>query len=1034
MQGWRIMAGALCAALLGLFPDLAHAATAAYIIGPPNEFVSDGKEWSFAAPQTEFQATHPDASTVLIDFETWHLRFASAPADTLLPGNYEDTLRTHRGRTPGLDVSGESRGCNVAIGWFRVHEVVYSDTTVVRFAADFLQYCDGMPPIFGAIRFNSDVPLHRDQPYARAVGRLVAAEGDTVTLDGSSSFDRVSTVSHRWAQTSGPPVFDATSAPELTFTAPPVPPGGADLRFALTVMDSEGNSDVIPVELHVFDETDPRTRFRMDSERYDYIGQGRVYTYDEANSVMIGSITYGYPDYLDEAGLQINIEGRERWRLVLAMPKGQALAPGVQGIVQRYPFRTPDRPGINFSGEGRGCNRISGWFEIIEVEVVGSTVNKLAADIRHTCADIDTSFFGPLRFNSSVPFDRDVVYAVADRDVTLQEGQPLVLNGSASYSHDAPISSYSWTQVAGPTAIIADPNAAMTPVTLPAVPLEGLELEFSLRIADSQGRERTDAVTVRVRSKRAKQDYLLVESDHPYDWVGKGLSLLFTADQSVFTVGRGEHNGIDFSTRGGEQTASLDLAAPFSLPLLPGRYDNAAKYSSGSGSTPHMNYAQLSSACGNISGWFNVISLIEAGDGSIDTAAIDLEQHCEYRQYATFARLRINVAPDNEAHADAGSDQYVAEGTEGTLDGTASTGGKAPVAKYAWSQVYSPNLTTVALTGANTANPTFTAPALTSGRSREEYRFALNVTDEAGFTDRDVVAITVVRDVTDTDGDGAFDFEDAYPANANESANSDGDAFGDNADTDDDNDGVMDSADLFRTNPAEHADFDGDGKGDNSDEDDDEDRKTDIWERYPPNGDGNKDGIPDERQFEVLSGTDGYGNVMTAEATPPALMRYADAGSFFAELPEAYEQHLERAMQYRVDVPRGQAGEIVLWHGGATYDSYFGYTSGWIYFASFYAFTFDGACGAELFEDRIVVHVVDGGCGDVDGTADGIVRHHGAPARLIERPRGDVPSDEEPSGGGGGSPAPLLLAVLALLGISRRLVFTIQRSAIGPSP
>ena len=49
--------------------------------------------------------------------------------------------------------------------------------------------------------------------------------------------------------------------------------------------------------------------------------------------------------------------------------------------------------------------------------------------------------------------------------------------------------------------------------------------------------------------------------------------------------------------------------------------------------------------------------------------------------------------------------------------------------------------------------------------------------------------------VTDSDGDGFFDFEDAFPEDPSESLDTDMDGIGDNADTDDDGDGVDDGRD-----------------------------------------------------------------------------------------------------------------------------------------------------------------------------------------------------------------------------------------------
>ena len=69
----------------------------------------------------------------------------------------------------------------------------------------------------------------------------------------------------------------------------------------------------------------------------------------------------------------------------------------------------------------------------------------------------------------------------------------------------------------------------------------------------------------------------------------------------------------------------------------------------------------------------------------------------------------------------------------------------------------------------------------------------------------------------DDDNDGTNDTEDAFPLDANESLDTDGDGIGNNADADDDGDGVTDANDAFPLDPNEDTDSDGDGVGDNSD-------------------------------------------------------------------------------------------------------------------------------------------------------------------------------------------------------------------------
>jgi len=72
-------------------------------------------------------------------------------------------------------------------------------------------------------------------------------------------------------------------------------------------------------------------------------------------------------------------------------------------------------------------------------------------------------------------------------------------------------------------------------------------------------------------------------------------------------------------------------------------------------------------------------------------------------------------------------------------------------------------------------------------------------------------------DYTDTDGDGVLDWMDAFPNNASEWEDLDGDGIGNNADSDDDGDSCNDNMDWAPLNSSECFDTDGDGIGDNAD-------------------------------------------------------------------------------------------------------------------------------------------------------------------------------------------------------------------------
>ncbi len=111
----------------------------------------------------------------------------------------------------------------------------------------------------------------------------------------------------------------------------------------------------------------------LNSDVGDYIGAGQVYTYTPGNSTIAVAATGGH--------LSVSVNGVQGWSGDFqAMSTLSQLEAGYYADLRRYPFHNPVKGGLSWSGEGRGCNTLLGWFAIDRVTYTGG--NLMALDLR----------------------------------------------------------------------------------------------------------------------------------------------------------------------------------------------------------------------------------------------------------------------------------------------------------------------------------------------------------------------------------------------------------------------------------------------------------------------------------------------------------------------------------------------------------------------------------------------------------------------------------------------------------------------------
>jgi hypothetical protein len=156
----------------------------------PGEFIGQGLSNSYTDADGTWTVERNFANGVSFGFLGsdpniwWDLDFAAADGSFLTMGSYPDAMRFgfQDPGHPGLEVTGEGRGCDTLTGEFTVTEVVYDwFCEPARLAASFEQHCEGVrPALTGSVDFDAGLgPLTVDlgQTFVTYANRVYDLHG-----------------------------------------------------------------------------------------------------------------------------------------------------------------------------------------------------------------------------------------------------------------------------------------------------------------------------------------------------------------------------------------------------------------------------------------------------------------------------------------------------------------------------------------------------------------------------------------------------------------------------------------------------------------------------------------------------------------------------------------------------------------------------------------------------------------------------------------------------------------------------------------
>jgi Concanavalin A-like lectin/glucanases superfamily/Immunoglobulin domain/Bacterial Ig domain len=233
--------GALAAGLVMRVGITDAQSTLITLVSPPGDYIGQGQTYQ----TTNFSFTGGAGSVVASAFG-FNFTIVAPSGQNFLVGTYYNTTRyPFNGIGPGIDISGNGRGCNMECGSFQILEIhVNTNGSIDRLWLQYTNSCECFDAAMsGEIRYNSQLaaesipPTITTPPITQTV-----VQGNTANLTVTASGSPP--LSYQW-------YFNNTNLPGQTgseLTIPNVQPANQGI-YSVTVTNAYGSTNSVPVQL-----------------------------------------------------------------------------------------------------------------------------------------------------------------------------------------------------------------------------------------------------------------------------------------------------------------------------------------------------------------------------------------------------------------------------------------------------------------------------------------------------------------------------------------------------------------------------------------------------------------------------------------------------------------------------------------------------------------------------------------------------------------------------------------------------------------